>query len=120
MSNNECWSRDGEEFRYDSLGDLLDNWGEELKPGDIVHVGTAKRPTADYLCDAEDVLETIGVRGHDIGGEYADDFPSVDDAAKAELNGLLSAWITKHLLPTSFYQVLNVREYVLTEEDFAA
>ena len=116
----EAWSRDNEEFRYDSLGDLLDNFGDELSVGDVVYVGDAHRPEADDLISADDVIETISTRGYDFGGEHADGFPEVDKDAEAELDALLHAWVEKHCLPANFYQVTNVREYVLTAEDLNA
>ncbi|WP_454751654.1 hypothetical protein [Cupriavidus necator] len=115
----ETWSRDNEEFRYDSLGDLLDNFGDELNVGDVVYVGEAHRPKAGDLIDADDVIETISNRGYDYGGEHADGFPEVDKAATEELDALLRAWVDKHCLPANFYQVTNVREYVLTAEDLS-
>ncbi|WP_147405992.1 hypothetical protein [Ralstonia solanacearum] len=118
-NDQECWSRDGEEFRYDSLSDLLGEWGDDYQPGDIVYVGTAVRPTAADLCNADDVIEMIAVRAYDSGCEYAEDFPAVDGAAEAELGALLHGWVTKHLLPTKFYQVVNDRVYMLTEADLS-
>ncbi|WP_432734809.1 hypothetical protein [Ralstonia solanacearum] len=118
-NDQECWSRDGEEFRYYSLSDLLDEYGDDYQPGDTVYAGTVVRPTAADLCNADDVLQTIAERAWDFGDEHASDFPSVDKAAEAELGALLHGWINKHLLPANFYQVVNGREYVLTEADFA-
>lgn len=114
----EAWSRSKDDgFSHDSLGDLLDNYGDELNVGDTVYVGEAHRPTASDLCSASDIIDMIGERGHDIGGEYADDFPSVSKEAEAELEALLHGWVDKHCLPANFYEVKNVREYVLTADD---
>ncbi|MBK5571301.1 DUF3850 domain-containing protein [Ensifer sp. SSB1] len=115
----ECWSHDNENFNCNSLCDLLDSYGDQLKPGMTVYVGTANRPTAKSLCRAGDVIDLIGDRAADIGGDYAGDFPDVDKAAVAELGALLEGWIEKHCLPANFYEVSGVRKHVLTADDLA-
>lgn len=113
-----CWSRDNEDFTYDTLGDLLDSHADELAPGMTVYVGTAVRPSTSELYDASDAIDMIADRAGDIGGDYADGFPDVNKAAVAELDALLKGWIEKHCMPTPFYRVSNVREHVLTQDDF--
>ncbi len=113
----ECWSATNEEFNYSSLGELIANEADVLDVGRIVYVGDAEKPTMRQLCNAYDVIEIISERAYDIGGEYADDFPNVDKAAKDELDELLVAWLTKHCPNINFYTVSNVREYVITADD---
>lgn len=113
---DECWSGDGEDFNYQTLGDLLDTHGDTLEPGSVVYVGEAHHPSARVLCDADSVIEGIGERAYDIGGEYAEDFPGVSQEARDELQALLEAWLDKHASVT-FYEVKNVREYVITAND---
>jgi hypothetical protein len=120
MSNTEqieCWSLDGEEFNYDSLGDLLDARGDEVRPGYKVWRGTAKHPSMADLADAERVIEDIGERAHDFGGEYADGFPEVSPEHAAKLQALLEQWLTE-CPPPRFYQVTNAVPYVLADTDF--
>lgn len=120
MSNTEqieCWSLDGEEFNYDSLGDLLDARGDEVRPGHKVWRGTAKHPSMTDLADAERVIEDIGERAHDFGGEYADGYPEVSPEHKAKLQALLEQWLAECPSPR-FYQVTNAVPYVLTDSDF--
>lgn len=120
MSNTEqieCWSLDGEEFNYDSLGDLLDARGDEIRPGHKVWRGTAKPPSMADLADAERVIEDIGERAHDFGGEYADGFPKVSPEHAAKLQALLEQWLAE-CPPPRFYQVTNAVPYVLTDSDF--
>lgn len=112
----KCWSVNNEEFNYLTLGDLLDS-NEELNAGDTIYVGEAKHPGARELCDADDVIETMGDRASDIAGEYADSYPDVTDEAKAELNAFLSSWIEKHASP-GFYSVHNARPHILSADDF--
>lgn len=116
-SKEAAWSHNNEDFNHDSLGDLLDNHGDDLKPGDTVYVGDAERPTMGELCSADDVIETMADRANDIAGEYAEDFPDVTKEAKDELNALLVAWMEKHC-NVNFYTVTNVKPYVLTAADF--
>lgn len=111
----ECWSSDGDNFCHASLGDLLDCDGP-FEAGRVVYVADAVRPTPEDLIGADDVIETIACRGSDYGGEWADDFPDVTKEAVAELDALLHAWVTKHC-EINFWQVVNVREHVLSAED---
>lgn len=113
-SAEECWSLDGEDYRYDTLGELLDC--NELSAGDVVHVGErAPHDPADWV-DAEDVIENLACRGSDVGGEWADNYPEVSKEAKAALQTLLETWAREHAQP-NFYGIRNAREYVITAED---
>jgi hypothetical protein len=119
MSNltpEECWSADNEEFNCSTLGDLFDS-NPEIKVGDTVYVGEARKPRTSELCDAADIIEMMGERASDIAGEYADDYPDVTSEAEEELNAFLTAWIEKHASP-GFYTVSNVRQYILSADDF--
>lgn len=112
---NIVWSRNGEDFNYDSLADLIENEGDELAVGDVVSFGVAVSPSTDFV-RADDVIEMIGERAYDIAGEHADDFPGVTDGAKNELACFLAAWQEKHCAPT-FWTVKNVEDYTITAED---
>lgn len=113
--DQECWSADEENFNHNCLQDLLDS-NDELKVGDVVYVGLAKHPEPGQICDAYDIIDVMERCSWDIGGEYAADYPDVTKEAHQELDELIKAWIMKHC-PPDFYQVFDVREYVLTEED---
>jgi hypothetical protein len=112
-----CWSRDGDEFRFDTLTDLLDHHSFSLKPGDKVWHGTADQPSVRELFDANDVIETMGERAYDIAGEYAEDYPNVSEEARQELDQLLEDWMNKHAAPT-FFTVSDIQSHILTESDF--
>ncbi|SEN72963.1 hypothetical protein SAMN05216404_106211 [Nitrosospira multiformis] len=113
--SQECWSTDEENFRYDCLDDLLDS-NDDLEVGGVVYVGNAKHPKPEQLCDADDIIDRISDNAWDIGGEYAEDYPNVTREAHQELDDFIKSWIMKHC-PPNFYQVFDVREHVLTEED---
>ncbi|ESH90761.1 hypothetical protein B551_0222585 [Cupriavidus sp. HPC(L)] len=115
----QCWSRDNETFNCDSVDDLLDTYGDTLSAGDVVYVGEAHRPKAADLFRVDNVLDMIGEYAYEIGGDYAADFADSTPEAKAELEALIEGWIEKYLMPPRFYEVKNVREYVLTAFDFA-
>lgn len=115
--NDDCWSVDQDDFNARTLQELLEN-NVNLQAGQVVFVGTAITPAAEQLCDADDIIEMIGERAHDIGGEYAEDFPDVSKEAKAELTAMLANWIAKHCPPT-FYTVGSIKPYTLLENDFA-
>jgi hypothetical protein len=109
------WSRNGEDFNYDSLGDLIDSEGGDIEAGDTVSFGVAVSPSANFV-SADEVIDMIGDRAYDIAGEHADDFPCVTDEAKSELSSFLTEWQAKHCVPT-FWTVRNVKEYKVTAED---
>ena len=116
-SPTECWSINEEGFSHDSLAELLDNH-PELEAGSRVFVGEAAHPALNCLIDSDDVIVQMGDRADDIAGEYADGYPDVSAEDKAELDALLATWIEKACPPT-FYEVKNVRAYVITEQDIA-
>lgn len=112
----QCWSDNNEDFNCDTLGELLGN-NDELTVGGTVYVADAVTPDpADYV-DADDILEQMGNAASDDCGEYAEGYPDVTSEAKDALNAFLKGWARKHCTPTNFYQVHNVREYVLTADD---
>jgi hypothetical protein len=117
-AEHECWSVDVETFRSESLGDLIDRHSGELEVGQTVYVGQSVRPDPARYVDADTVIEQMGELAYDDCSESAEDFPDVTKEARQELEDLLKAWATKHCTVT-FWQVLNVREYVLTAEDLA-
>ena len=117
-SPTECWSLSDEGFSHDSLGELLDNH-PDLVAGARVFVGEAAHPALNRLIDSDDVIDQMGDRADDIAGEYAEGYPDVSAEDKAELDTLLAAWIAKSCPPT-FYEVKNVRAYIITEQDIAS
>jgi hypothetical protein len=114
-ATDEYWSRDEENFSYESLGELLDSH-DDLEIGDVVYVGRRIVPDPGDWTDAEEVLEQLACRAVDDCGEFADDYPEASKEAKAELNALLATWARKHCIPT-FYMIKDVREYEITAED---
>lgn len=116
----ECWSSDEETFNADSLEELIEmgtGMPGDFEVGDMVYAGDAVTPDpADYI-DADGILEQMGERANDDCGEAADDYPDITPEAKQELEDVLKAWARKHCTPR-FWKVKNVREYILTAEDF--
>lgn len=112
----ECWSVDEENFKYGSLGDLLDEH-DDIEVGATIYVGDAIEPNIAHLCDDDDVIDIIRDRAYDIGGDYAEDCAEVSNEARAELKALLRGWIEKHC-NLNFYAVENVRPYKLSHDDF--
>ncbi|WP_420994086.1 hypothetical protein ACKI2N_001830 [Cupriavidus sp. 30B13] len=113
----EAWSTDDEEFRHHSLEELLEE-NDLLKVGDTVYLGQATYPDPAAFFDADDVLEMVGDRGADEGGEFADGYPDdLDEEATSQLDRFLQAWLRTHCAPR-FFTVTNSRPYVLTAADF--
>lgn len=117
------WSCNGEDFTHDCKEEAIDSawhWiaGKAMHPnvGDKIYFGTVSTPTVNKLVDADDIIEMLGERAYDIGGEYAEDFPDVSAQERDELNTLLQNWIDNYCKP-SFYSVLGIQEYIISEED---
>lgn len=119
QDTKECWSLNNEEYNFDSLEELMDSHGYELRPGHTVWRGTAKSPSISSLVDVESVIENMGERAYEIGGEYAEDYPDVSAEHQAKLKALLEAWLAECPAPT-FYTVKDAQAYVLRAEDFSA
>lgn len=113
----EAWSDDGELFKCDSLGELLDMM-DDPQPGAVVYVGDAVEVSPGRLVHADDVIDIMADRAFEIAGDAADEYPAVSDEARAGLNSLLAAWIKEHCPPT-FYTVERVKPYTLTEDDLS-
>lgn len=111
-----CWSHDDEQFNCDSLQQLLTE-NEDLKPGTTVW--KAEKHVIDPTCyvDAGDVIDMLGERAYDDGGDATDHWPDVPNQARQELDALLSAWIDKHCSPAPFFHVMNAQPYIITEAD---
>lgn len=53
---------------------------------------------SEFTPDADWVIDDMSQRAYDQGhGEYSEDFPSVSDEAKAELDAFLGAWAEKYI-----------------------
>jgi hypothetical protein len=113
------WSPNDEDYNCESLGEVLDYLGgdEVVQPGRTVYFGEAVEGTYSRVT-AADILDMIGDRAYDEGGEHAEDFPNVSDEAKAELELFLIQWQTKHCTPT-WWTVPKTEQYVITAEDLA-
>lgn len=114
----QCWSTNNERFEAETLSNLIimNDW---LRAGDIVYVGTKQTIDLARLCDADDVIDILRDRAHDLGGEGAEDYPDVTDEEKKLLTAALSGWIALCCPPT-FYGVENIRKHTLTDIDLDA
>lgn len=136
----EKWSLDGKDgnWNYDTLAELiLDCYGHDgdgdghpasgtpgLYEGDTIYRGIACfDDPVRFLPEAHDVLDYMADATSDSeASEYADNYPDVDDDARAALEVALEplkAWARKHCQP-DFFTVRNVTPYILTEEDVRA
>lgn len=114
--SDECWSTNEEEYRWDSLAELIEE-NEGIKAGDTVYQGTPDRPDpAGYIYDAGECLEKMAEEAYEDLGEFAEDYPDPSAEAKELLDSLLNAWAREHCRP-HFYKVANVREHVITHAD---
>lgn len=114
---DECWSDNGSEFYYSSLGELIDCHHDDLSPGSIVYRGEPVTPDPTVWFDADDLIERLAERAFDEHHEFAEGWPpEIAKEVKDELNAFIDAWVEKHCKPT-FYGVENVKPYTITAED---
>ena len=114
-----CYSLDEECFKYESIGDLIDdlksNTGDPV--GTTYWRGEAVEITHAECIDVDGFLETCDERVYEKVGEVYDScFAGVDDAAKTELHELLVAWSKKHV-NMRCWKVTNTKEMKITQED---
>ncbi len=112
------YSADGEDFRFQGLGELIDHLegDEELVPGRVVYVGDAVQSPASSFFDIDRLEEDMAERAYDEAGEHADVFPNFSKEQSAELSALICAWLDQNT-QVHFWSVTNVREYALTADD---
>lgn len=134
------WSLHGKDgtWDYDTLAELvIDNYGHDscgdghpasyrpgLYEGDTIYRSIACfDDPVRFLPDASDVLDHMADATSDSdASEYADNYPDVDDAARAALEVALEplqAWARKYCQP-DFFTVKDITPYVLTVEDVRA
>ena len=118
VSENQdlTWSQDEETFHCDTLGELIDTYRDSLEVGQVVYFGEKAPPNPAAFFSADDLIDYLNEQAYDSHGECAEDWPEATEAAKAEFDTFLAAWIAKHC-PPRFYGVKNIRPYTLTAED---
>lgn len=112
------WSIDGEDFSFDSLVAAMDCM-HPPKVGTVVYFGEASRPDHHTFICADDVIDAMQAQASDVGGEHADDYASVSDAEKKELEDLLHEWQDKHCT-ADFWSISDSKEYRITQSDIAS
>lgn len=135
-ATGEKWSLNGDNgsWDYDSLADLIkDHYGhsrdsagpmgcdEDLNVGSTVYRAIeCKDDPAGFLPDASDITEHMYEQASSSdAGEWADQYPDLDDEAKEDLEKALEplkAWARKHCQP-DFFTVQDILPYTITPED---
>jgi len=102
--------------REEAIDEARGTYGDDQ----TVYVLEGHYPTPEeYMPDADDIIESMSRNADDAAGEFAEDFPSVSDEAKAELNALLKAWARKHV-EVKFWVGTGDAEEIEPEEDLDA
>lgn len=120
MSKQIIWSKDEDiwdnapESKSEVLQDVYDSCEEVLQVGTIIYYGYRVQPSRVFI-DADEVIEMIGNAACDNGGDWAWDYPDVSVEQKKELQDFLVKW--QEQFTPEWYEVKNVQEYVVTEED---
>jgi hypothetical protein len=122
MNNIEyCYSVDKEDFNldYDSVLEYIaNNLEKDENPiGKVYWRGVATKPLpSKFTPDADDIFEIMRERACDRCGEWAEDFPDCSREKQKELESLINKWCDDNL-DVTFYNVSNVEEMKITEED---
>jgi hypothetical protein len=120
MNKEIIWSKDEDiwdhapEDKSEVLQEIYDSCEEGLQVGTIIYYGHRVQPNRVFI-DADEVIEMIGNAACDNGGDWAWDYPDVSAEQKKELQDFLVKW--QEQFTPEWYEVKNVQEYVVTEED---
>lgn len=120
MSNEIVWSKDEDiwdhapEDKSEVLQEIYDSSELGLQVGTVIYYGERKEPNKIFI-NADDVIEMIGNQACDEGGEWAWEYPHVSPDQKKELEDFLIKW--QEQFTPEWYEVKNVKEYIVTEED---
>lgn len=120
MSKEIIWSKDEDiwdhapEDKSEVLQEIYDSCEEGLQVGTVIYYGERVQPS-NLFVNAYDIIELIEERAYDIGGEYVDNYPDCSPEQRKELEDFLIKW-QEQFKPT-WFNVVNVKEYVVTEED---
>jgi hypothetical protein len=107
-----------EAFRHDTLAELIQHGHPAVPAGSIVYVADKEHACASmFMPDVNDVIEHIADRAYEDGSEWADGYPEISEDAKSELDAFLDAWADKHMPAPTWWNCVNVREYVITQAD---
>lgn len=117
------YSRDDEVFRFNDVGELLDDMAADgcLVPGAVYYEADSAPVTADDIVGSGWLLDSLDDQLYELTGEAADgEFSTVDQAAKDELTKLLVAWIERHVNLSLYWRIVgHSRQCEVTAEDVA-
>ena len=114
-----CYSTDKEIFHYESMGELIDEIesNTDTPIGATYFRGEKKALTHAECIDIDSFLEQCDERAYEEIGEIYDNcFTDVTEAAKMELEELITAWAQRHV-NIRFWKVVGTQELKLTSED---
>ena len=112
-TNEERWGCGPFESREDAIKNALDDHVDKFYTGKQVALSGK-----DFPIDADDILEQVGERAYELGGEASEGWPAAGEADRDELSKklteVLTAWIDEHDAP-SFWIVGEVEEHARGE-----
>jgi hypothetical protein len=114
--NYDCYSTNGENYYLYDDGDFLCS-GVEV--GDTIYEATVVSYVSTDFIDAESIVEEIGDSAFGEAGEYAEGWPNLSKSDMVELQKIIGNFIDSKCKPPKFWTVENVRDRILTEDDFS-
>ena len=112
------YSVDEENFIFDDINEALDRLDCDgyLEEGATLYEGDAIQRTPSEYFRLDSMLEDMGERASDEAGEWADTFPDLSHAKRAELQTLIANWIDANV-DVNFWSIKGkVREITVTAE----
>jgi len=114
--SDKVYSIDEEEF-FEEMDDALQRLESCPCIGQTIYIGTKKQKKASSFFDVEFMIEHMQDQAYDDAGEWSEGF--FEDVSKEkikELETMIKTWIDKEVF-VNFWQVSDVKEYALTEDD---
>lgn len=108
---------------FDSIDEAIEEARDEADGRDFVYVGKAVRPDPLNFIDGQEVIERIA-EADEFCTEWGQGWPEANTEQIAELteafHAAFKAWMDKHNLHPTFWNVENAQKYNLANMDAAA
>jgi hypothetical protein len=113
--NGEDWVEDWSTLIY-RLTDEHETENETNLIGKTYYEGDKVPISMKKLVNINSLIDTMNETAWNIAGEYADDWPGLNDEQKQELEQMIADYLTKANV-REFFDVENVKEKTITAED---
>lgn len=116
----DSYSLNGDDFQEGCASEALQALDDDgqLTLGTEYRLGVSDRPDPADFFDANDLIEQMQERAHDVGGEFAEDYlTDLTDEQVLELGRLVKAWLESVKPQVNFFSVKRIQTFKVTQED---